>query len=70
MAIRLQAARVNAELTQAEACAKLRERGFKTAVSTLVSWEAGKTAPTLPTFRALCDIYGCSMDDIDVWPKC
>jgi DNA-binding XRE family transcriptional regulator len=62
----IKAARVNAQLTQAEVCKKLKERGFSTAVSTLVSWEAESTFPTVPIFKALCEIYGCNMNDIFV----
>lgn len=66
MAMHIKAARVNAGLTQADVCAKLKECGFITAKSTLVSWEQEKTFPTVPIFKALCRIYGCEMDDIFV----
>lgn len=66
MAISIKAARVNAELTQAEVVEQLKQLGFSTAQSTLVSWEQGKTSPTVPQFNALCKIYGCTMNDIFV----
>lgn len=66
MAIRLKAARVNAQMTRDEVREEMLKRGFKTAVSTLVSWEAERTFPTAIEFKALCDIYGCGMGDIVV----
>lgn len=66
MAIRLKAARVNAQMTRDEVREEMLKRGFKTAVSTLVSWEAERTFPTAIEFKALCDIYGCGMGDIIV----
>lgn len=70
MAIRLKAARVNANLTQEEVIDKLyRYTGSRIAKSTLISWEQYKTFPQVPQFKALCDIYGLSMDDISVPTK-
>lgn len=67
MAISLKAARVNAGLTQVDAIAEYNRRyGKKIAQSTLVSWEQEKTFPTVPQFKALCDMYGVSMADIFV----
>ncbi len=66
MAMSIKAARVNSRLTQAEVCKRLKEKGFATAESTLISWEAERTFPSVIVFKALCDIYGCSMDDISV----
>lgn len=66
MAMHIKAARVNALMTQAEVCEKLRDRGFTTAKSTLVSWESETTFPPVPIFKALCEIYGCDMNDIFV----
>lgn len=66
MAISIKAARVNARLTQAEVCKRLKDMGFATAQSTLVSWEQERTFPTVPIFKALCEIYECDMDDIFV----
>lgn len=66
MAMHIKAARVNAQLTQDEVCRMLKERGFKTAKSTLISWESESTFPTVPIFKTLCEIYGCDMNDIFV----
>lgn len=66
MAISLKAARVNAQMTREEVREAMLQRGFKTAVSTLVSWEAERTFPTAIEFKALCGIYGCEMKDIFV----
>lgn len=66
MAMHIKAARVNAGLTQEEVCEALKKRGFNTAKSTLVSWEAERTFPTVPLFKALCEIYRCEMNDIFV----
>lgn len=67
MAMSLRAARVNARLTQSEVVEIFNRRcGTKLAQSTLVSWEQEKTFPTVPQFKALCSIYGCTMNDIIV----
>lgn len=55
--ITLKAARVNANLTQAEAAVKI-----GVAVSTLKNWEAGKTFPNQPKIDRLCEVYGISFD--------
>ncbi|MBR5874499.1 MAG: helix-turn-helix transcriptional regulator [Oscillospiraceae bacterium] len=55
--ITLKAARVNANLTQAEAAAKL-----GVAVSTLKNWETGKTFPNKPKIDRLCEVYGITFD--------
>lgn len=63
----LKAARVNAGLTQVQVI-ELYNKKYKAnlAQSTLVSWEQEKTFPTVPQFKALCNIYGVSMNDIIV----
>lgn len=67
MAMLLKAARVNAGLNQAEALERLNEMlGSSVAKSTLVSWEAYRTFPSALQFKALCEIYGTSMDDISM----
>ena len=66
MAMHIKAARVNAQLTQGDVCEELKRRGFSTAKSTLVSWESETTFPPVPIFKALCEIYGCNMNDIFV----
>lgn len=58
MPITLKAARVNIGLTQEDAA---KEAGVKR--ETLISWEKGKTAPTLPHAKRLAEIYGVKIDD-------
>lgn len=55
--ITLKAARVNANLSRAEAAAKI-----GVAVSTLKNWENGKTFPNQPKIQRLCEVYGISFD--------
>ncbi len=55
--ISLEAARVNAKLSQKEAAKRL---GIN--VGTLSNWENGKTFPDVDKFRELCDVYGCPID--------
>lgn len=55
--VSLEAARVNAGLSQKEAANRL---GVN--VSTLSNWERGKTAPDVDKFKALCKIYDCPGD--------
>lgn len=65
MAMHLKAARVNAGMTQTDVITAYNAKyGQKLAQSTLVSWEQEKTFPTVPQFKALCDIYGVAMSDI------
>ena len=59
MVVSMKAMRVNRELTQREVAKKL-----GVARETLQKWEAGKTYPTAPQLVALCNIYGCKMEDI------
>lgn len=60
--ISLEAARVNAKLTQKEVCEKL---GIS--VQTMVNWESGKTMPTVDNALKLCDLYGVKLDDINFY---
>jgi len=67
MAMHLKAARVNAGLTQDAALTLLNEAtGKNIATSTLIAWEKEERFPPVPVFKALCNIYGCSMNDIFV----
>lgn len=59
MQMHIKALRVNAGLTQDQVSAKMH-----IAKSTIVSWEAEKTFPTVPQLAELCALYGCKMDDI------
>lgn len=58
MQISLKAARVNAEMTQREAAERI---GVD--VSTVVSWENGKTSPKAVQLQRLCEVYG--VDSVD-----
>ena len=55
--ISLEAARVNANLSQKEAA-----NAMNVNVSTIANWEKGKTSPDADKFKELCEIYGCPMD--------
>ncbi len=59
MKITLKAMRVNAELTQAEAAKKV-----GVSKVTINSWENNKTYPNVVQLKKLCELYGCSVDDI------
>ena len=59
MIVSLAAARVNAELTQVEAA-----RAVDVTESTLISWEKGRKEPPFGKLLALCDLYGCTPNDI------
>lgn len=64
MAIRLRAARVNAELTQLEVISNLRELGITISKNTLTSYEKYRTKPDIETAKALASLYGMTVDDI------
>lgn len=64
MQITLKAARVNAELTQKEAASRI---GVD--VSTIISWEAGKTSPKAIYLDALCRLYSIPVDCISLKGK-
>lgn len=57
--ISLEAARVNAKMSQKDAAMAL-----KVNVSTIHNWETGKTSPDADKFKELCEIYGCPIDII------
>lgn len=70
MPITLKAARVNAGLTQSQAIEAFNEKNRSSlAKATLISWESYKTFPTTQQFKALCSIYGLTMNDIFVPDK-
>lgn len=52
MKITLKAARVNSGFDQSEVASKL---GVN--ITTVSSWETGKTKPSLENFRKLCELY-------------
>lgn len=57
MQISLKAARVNANMTQKQAA---KEIGVD--VTTIISWETGKTSPKATQLGALCQIYKTPID--------
>ena len=59
--ISLEAARVNAGLTQKEAAERLNVN-----VATVANWESGKTTPTAENFIKLCKLYNCPVNAISL----
>lgn len=59
MKISIKAARVNAELTQAEAAKKL-----GVSLSALASWERGSHKPTWRHVEAMAELYGWPVDGL------
>lgn len=57
--VTLTAARINVGLTQAEASALI---GISKA--TLAKYESGKTSPTIPTLKKMCQVYRVPLDAI------
>lgn len=64
MKIRLSALRVNAGLSQ-ETVAKT----IHVDKATIGKWERYETFPTLSRLSQLCDLYGCTMDDVYIPSK-
>lgn len=61
MRITLRAARINKGLTQEEVA-----KALNVTKKTVGSWEKGITKPKLDKIEPLCNLYGCSYDDI-IW---
>lgn len=61
--VSLEAARVNARLSQKEAALAM-----KVNPTTLANWENGKTAISADQFKKLCELYEVPMDVISL-PK-
>lgn len=59
MAITLKAARVNANMTQAEVANEL-----KISKNTLSSYENYKTVPDIEMSKRIATLYGCTVNDI------
>ena len=59
--ISLEAARVNAKLTQKEVCEKMHISG-----ATLISWENGTTEPKISQARELSNLYEMPLDYISL----
>ena len=57
--ISLKAARVNADLTQADAARKM-----GVSVNTMLSWEQGQTSPSIKQAVALSELYRMPLDNI------
>lgn len=55
----MEAARVNAKLTLEQACEKL---GISKA--TLISYEKGRTSPTIETAMKMCDLYRVNINQL------
>ena len=62
--ITLEAARVNAGLSQKEAAKELNVSN-----KTLCSWEKGTSFPNAEKIDALCKLYGLSYDNINFLPN-
>ena len=70
--VTLKAARANANMTRAEAAAKL-----GVSVDTLFNWENGRTFPNVPQIKQIEEVYSVEdkdllffTPDITVKPKC
>lgn len=59
--ITMEAARVNAHLTQKEAA-----KALSVSVSTIQNWENFKTMPDAKLFKQLCELYECPVEHIFV----
>lgn len=57
--ISLEAARVNAKMTQRESAVAMNVN-----VTTICNWEKGKTSPNAVQFLKLCELYKCPQDII------
>ena len=64
MQISLKAARVNANLTQAEAA-----KALKTNIQSLVNYESGKVMPNVEMVKRMMDVYGIPFDEINFYPE-
>ena len=61
MKITLKAARINRNLSIKDVC-----KSIGISESTLRRWESGATYPYLNQAVALCELYGVSLDDIEI----
>lgn len=59
MAITLKAARVNAEMTQAEAA-----KALGISKNTLLNYEKYKTIPDIEKSKQMAKLYGCTVNDL------
>ena len=59
MAITLKAARVNAEMTQAQAA-----KALGISKNTLLNYEKYKTIPDIEKSKQMAKLYGCTVNDL------
>lgn len=59
MRVTIKAARVNANLTQADFAKKI-----GVGVKTVQNWETGSSSPRADKMREICNVLGCKIDDI------
>lgn len=59
--ITLKAARINAGLDQSDVARELNVN-----ITTVSSWETGKTQPSLENFKRLCELYRWSENGIKI----
>ena len=64
MRVTMRAARVNADLTQAEFAKKI-----GVGLKTVQNWEAGSSSPRADMMPAICKALGCQIGDIIFLPK-
>ena len=63
MRVTIKAARVNAGYSQEEAAKKL-----NVGVKTIQNWESGATSPRADKMPDICNLYGCTLNDIIFLP--
>ena len=59
MKVKWEAARRNAGLSQREVCAHI---GI--GLNTIIEWEKYRRTPNVVQAKMLCNLYGCTIDDI------
>lgn len=64
MKITLQAARVNARMTQADAA-----KAIGVTEKTIGKWENGTTFPDVDKAMRLCSLYGVKLDNVSFLPQ-
>lgn len=62
--ISLEAARVNAGMTQPQAA-----QAMGVSVTTILKWEKGTTMPTIDKAMALAELYSVPLDSINFCPE-
>lgn len=64
MRVTLKAARVNADLTQAQFAKKV-----GVGEKTVQNWESGASSPRADKMPCICKVLGCQIEDIIFLPK-